>query len=1554
MADLIANFQSKLGVEGEEVLSSPVRSPGEGATVELIESPKPLPLCSPSDLFGFDYDEKEVKEHKTDIVPLTDLPETKTDQDRDYKNPESDMVPLGVGESYPGIPVSSSGSPPFQPLDARVLSSHIHEPLAEHIVNHVNFGQLSMRLLELIGTSCRRDSFDPADIDVITHIVELWVPILCLRPQLLPVVYTRINEDSSVLFSALHSKHAEIRKKFSRSLQYLCSNCLPKSLPVSDWPHTYFLKLLLENLPSSESDNLDIVDENNETVDNNSMADSRMDPNVQINGVCSEQQLESNNVEVNVEDHFWMLQKLLQDHLNGLNSHHFTTVTTFDFTPLFTRLVHTLRSHKSSETNNDVRDGREMEPDSVLLGLMNLLLVLVRYQPEFRVRAGSKHFEGLIQEIFRRFLFVTSEDRSLPKCVTRQSRSMAMKLLIQFCEGTPENFVQLLTLLNELYGDIPEPEGFGHNPEALRRSPAGFVGLRNLGSTCYMNSLLQQFYMIPKVRHSLLDAEDTAEDRKDSLLFQVQYMFAYLMMSERQAFDTEQLCASYKDEEGNPVNVGVQQDVEEFFNVFTDRIETQLKESPYKTLLQEVFGGKLVNQMICLGGCETIRQRDEPFLNITVEVKNRRSLTDSLESYVATELLTGVNCEACAKPSDTHKRVVLHELAKTMIFHLKRFELNYETFQHEKLNSKFEFPVKLNLEPFTAEGRERIDKEKAAANDKSIEVPARYGLRPREYYEFTLVGVIVHMGNAQAGHYFSYICDRQDGRRGQWSEFNDSQIKPFDIQHLEENCFGGEEHRNSSSSWNYGSSHSEKIRNAYMLVYERSRQIDDHPKSDSYQVPSDKTDISTEPKNSTDDKSADDDMDICVDSDSENPGSQDAMSESEMSISDPLNDNLGSEVPTAPTLSDIVNPEFSTTEDELCDKLENVILQNHDEIPTPHVNHEREMNESMSMDSYALSQTVGANVFTIGRILQAIPEEIKVEIRRDNMQFARDRHIFEIVNFEFMLDLLKLARSGKSYSTDGAAKMLSIFKVGVRFSLCVVARSSHFHMLYAFLDNLSFMMEDNVPACSWLLGWLSQNRDDLLIDMCLAIRSPRVHAAMVQLVGGALRVMGVRDQYRLAEMRSESGVEMAVCQSALLMDTLIAIIPELPSYWTRFSGFFKLFTDFAVLSGRHRVFLNSRSLVGLLGDLFMAEQSPLKQFRKKKFQPMGNRTYPPDFISLLEVISILVRGSITKTSLHHGAPPTALQAPLGKLGDFCMKIVTADLFYRRVLSLRIDSPSLSEIIVHLSYEWKDYVHLIMQTLLEGFDRVEAKGVKIYFDIFCKIIQIEDSLQMYRFKFLTDFHQGVFHKMYSERHMHHRVIYMCIYYLLECMKQCPAFERYLMEQRANWDWVDDWLQNYSNRYVSAGEPSEAQRVETLAWLESVVKRYGGEMQLPAPSYRDENISSCRALMLHESMITEGSEGVSSQTGKLSPRAIQDAREYSEELESNDGRQLPKEGLAAEGVGEIDQAGQEPVGDQNDDSDESTRTRSRSSPDELPKLEPATEIPDSEKWPCGRCT
>ena len=138
--------------------------------------------------------------------------------------------------------------------------------------------------------------------------------------------------------------------------------------------------------------------------------------------------------------------------------------------------------------------------------------------------------------------------------------------------------------------------------------------------------------------------------------------------------------------------------------------------------------------------------------------------------------------------------------------------------QREKVNSRFEFPRHLNLEPFTREGilrqekKERIEQElseleaeeggdaderERRAQDLNKQLQALeepYTEKPREYYEYELVGVIVHVGSADSGHYYSFIQTERssDGQpTGKWLEFNDSSVTPWDYSQAEEAWYGG-------------------------------------------------------------------------------------------------------------------------------------------------------------------------------------------------------------------------------------------------------------------------------------------------------------------------------------------------------------------------------------------------------------------------------------------------------------------------------------------------------------------------------------------------------------------------------------------------------------------------------------------------------------------------------------------------------------------------------------------------------------------------------------------
>ena len=73
-------------------------------------------------------------------------------------------------------------------------------------------------------------------------------------------------------------------------------------------------------------------------------------------------------------------------------------------------------------------------------------------------------------------------------------------------------------------------------------------------------------------------------------------------------------------------------------------------EPPPKGAVERVLGGKFAQQIICRNCPSHRSEREEDFVSISVDVRHKRNLEESLCSYVQGELLEGDNqwhCEAC-------------------------------------------------------------------------------------------------------------------------------------------------------------------------------------------------------------------------------------------------------------------------------------------------------------------------------------------------------------------------------------------------------------------------------------------------------------------------------------------------------------------------------------------------------------------------------------------------------------------------------------------------------------------------------------------------------------------------------------------------------------------------------------------------------------------------------------------------------------------------------------------------------------------------------------------
>ena len=270
------------------------------------------------------------------------------------------------------------------------------------------------------------------------------------------------------------------------------------------------------------------------------------------------------------------------------------------------------------------------------------------------------------------------------------------------------------------------------------------------------------------------------------------------MHSEKQHCNPKAFCQAFKDWEGNPTNIFEQMDVDEFFNMLMDRLENLIKDTTKKNFIKELFGGVLSNELICKG-CPHYSEREEPFLAVSLQVKNKNTIQKSLDSFVEGEMLEGENayhCEKCDKKVSTLKRVCLKKLPNHLILVLKRFDFDFDSMTKMKINDLCEFPMKLNLEAYTQQGLRNIEKEKKGENDtnaekRNVEDQEQY---PSDYFNYQLKGIVVHMGVADSGHYYSLIQDRElpevDNDK-KWYEFNDTIVTNFDSNDIPNEAFGG-------------------------------------------------------------------------------------------------------------------------------------------------------------------------------------------------------------------------------------------------------------------------------------------------------------------------------------------------------------------------------------------------------------------------------------------------------------------------------------------------------------------------------------------------------------------------------------------------------------------------------------------------------------------------------------------------------------------------------------------------------------------------------------------
>uniref|UniRef100_A0A673Y507 Ubiquitin carboxyl-terminal hydrolase 24 n=1 Tax=Salmo trutta TaxID=8032 RepID=A0A673Y507_SALTR len=477
------------------------------------------------------------------------------------------------------------------------------------------------------------------------------------------------------------------------------------------------------------------------------------------------------------------------------------------------------------------------EADNILqAGHLRLIKTLLSLCGTEKEQLGPSLIQQLLDDfLFRasRIILNTSNPASssppshdfFPKCSTASSRLAAYEVLVMLADSSVAN-LQLITreLLSMHHQSDPSlSKEFDFLPPVDSRSVSGFVGLKNGGATCYMNAVFQQLYMQPGLAEAFLSIEDDTEQPDESVFCQVQSLFGHLMESKLQYYVPENFWKIFK-MWNKELYVREQQDAYEFFTSLVDQLDEHLKKIGREQIFKNTFQGIFSDQKICKD-CPHRYEREETFMALNLGVTSCQSLEISLDQFVRGEVLEGTNayyCEKCKEKRTTVKRTCIKSLPSVLCIHLMRFGFDWESGRSIKYDEQIRFPWVLNMEPYTVSGMARQD-----GGAEGGEGRGEAGGSPRkkvtisENYE--LVGVVVHSGQAHAGHYYSFIKDRRGSARGRWYKFNDNVVEEFDMndETLEYECFGGEYRPKVYDQSNPYPDVRRRYWNAYMLFYQR-------------------------------------------------------------------------------------------------------------------------------------------------------------------------------------------------------------------------------------------------------------------------------------------------------------------------------------------------------------------------------------------------------------------------------------------------------------------------------------------------------------------------------------------------------------------------------------------------------------------------------------------------------------------------------------------------------------------------------------------------------------
>ncbi|KAI9296170.1 cysteine proteinase [Neoconidiobolus thromboides FSU 785] len=328
----------------------------------------------------------------------------------------------------------------------------------------------------------------------------------------------------------------------------------------------------------------------------------------------------------------------------------------------------------------------------------------------------------------------------------------------------------------------------------------GTTGLKNLGNTCYMNSILQCLNgTIPLARYFLDGSFKKSINKVNPIGYKGElaigfhelvrtlwtesgtYLsptkFKFLIDKVSSVFkgyeqqDSQEFLAFLLDGLHEDLNLVLKKPIfkEDEDDIYDKLSEKEASDLAWERHLQRdssiivsLFQGQLKSKLQCkICGKTSTTFNVFMYLSLPIPKLNQVNLLDCLNTFVKEETLDGDNawnCPKCKCARPATKILTISRLPDVLLIHLKRF--SYEGPFRNKLDTLVDFPLKgLDLEPFIPKYAPKSN----ILSPKGIPLGNSYDL----------YAVSNHYGSLTGGHYTAYV---RSGYGGKWHCYDDSRV----------------------------------------------------------------------------------------------------------------------------------------------------------------------------------------------------------------------------------------------------------------------------------------------------------------------------------------------------------------------------------------------------------------------------------------------------------------------------------------------------------------------------------------------------------------------------------------------------------------------------------------------------------------------------------------------------------------------------------------------------------------------------------------------------------